>query len=214
MKTKLLAFTCLLVGCGGKHAATTTPSGAASPGATGPAAGEVLATDDTMATLSGGRAQLALVALPGPHAPVAVRATVDGKVSELFTVATGDCGGGNITGLSSAGDAVIVVLGQMSYSDCDDETEGDDDADIDSHVECARLTWSPATSSIEVQRSEPVAYEGDLPAWCRGEGDADASAATGDDVCCDTDVDGPEWHHRTECEVNDWAVLPAGRCPE
>ncbi len=193
-----------------------------------PAAAFLASADEAVAdgaapvALAGGRASVAVVTRPGAHGPVAIRAVVDGKRVELFAATTGDCGGGTVIETDARDGAAVIKLGQLSYTSCDDDTRGLAARDIDSHVECARLTWSEAKGAVDVERSPKVVDDDALPGWCReataaapAPAAAAAPAAAGtENVCCENEVSGPEWHARTECEVNDWKIVDDSRCPK
>lgn len=165
MKTMMFVLASLLIGCGGKSA----PTSAAPAPVSFVDDGESLAADGAPLVLAGGKATVAVVAQPGAHGPVVVRAIVDGKRVDLFSTTTGDCGGGTVVEAAEVDGAVVVELGQVSYTDCDDDAEREADADIDSHLECAKLAWSPASSTVEVTRTPRVGDDSELPDWCTAE---------------------------------------------
>lgn len=173
MKLSIILCSSLLLACGGKRPparqADLPPTAALPTGVAPDASAFVSAEGEQLGdvlSLAGGRAWVALVHGPGEHGPVAVRAIVDGKRVELFGTSTGDCYGGTIAAAFSRDGAVVVQLGQVGYPGCGDDTEGMADPDVTTHVECARLTWSPDRGQVELTRTPPVDDPDAVPTWC------------------------------------------------
>jgi hypothetical protein len=148
---------------------TTPPAAATSPPAEAfMTASERLAEFTVVVPLAGGKAHLAAVATSGSHG--VLRAVIDGARSDVLGYRTGDCAAGGIVELETRPDGIMLFrYGQDSYTDCDDENEGNPKADIDSHVDCVELRWDDTARAVVKGRQAKATYRRELPDWCRPE---------------------------------------------
>ncbi len=144
----------------------TTPASAAPAPSAFVTGDEKLVEDTQVVALGGGKAHLAAVTSTGLGG--VLRAVVGGSRVDLMTYENGDCAAGPVTELEARPDGTARFrYGQTHYSGCDEENEGDDKADIESHVDCVALTWDDARGAVAKGRTAQADSVGELPDWCK-----------------------------------------------